>query len=412
MRKLPILKEALLSTILILITVFLINFFPFKYELVKPIKQDFGDFDIYDLHYSKLQNEKKDTNIVLVQIGDTRDEIQKQLKLLSAYKPAVIGIDVDFKKAPDEAVEDSVKEKRIKDDSVLKKQIHDMPQVVTGHRMVIDHITGHLEVQPNYFDDDSTIRNRSGYFNFIGEEISVIRQYAPFYKLDSTIEYALTSRILEKFKPDLFQKLKKRKNKIEAINYSGNTEHYVTITREELMKDSVTKEFKKNIKGKIVLLGVFYTTPPLLMDDIHFTPLNRKISGKSLPDMYGVVIHANVLSMLLSGKYIKMKSEKFTYLLAFLIVFFITLYQLRLHKRKIHMAHWKMILFQVVAIVLLVYIFFLVFSFCHVRVDLLPAIIAIVLSVEVFGPYRRAAEWITKKITRPQHTRRKKSHKK
>ncbi len=401
MGKFVLFKEAFISTTLIIITVFLINFFPFKYELVKPIKQDFGDFDIFDLHYSGDHASDVDTNMVLVPIGDNRKEIQEQLELLSAYHPAVIGIDVDFRSpSPDPAA-----------DSALQKQIHDMPEVVTGHRLVINERTHHLEALPNYFDGDTAIRNRSGYFNFIGEEISVVRQYAPFYTLNGVKEYALSSRILEKFDPALFQKLKKRHNKIELINYSGNTEHYRVITKEELRSDSA-KALEKNIRGKIVLLGIFFTEAPLLMDDIHFTPLNRKVTGKSLPDMYGVVIHANVLSMLISGKYIKMKSEKFAYGLAFLIVFFISWYQWRLHKRKIHLAHWKLILFQLFSIVVLVYIFFLLFSYFHVKVELLPAIIAIVLSVEVFGPYRRMTEWLIKKITRQRHAVKKQRHKK
>jgi CHASE2 domain-containing sensor protein len=121
--------------------------------------------------------------------------------------------------------------------------------------------------------------------------------------------------------------------------------------------------------------------------------------GKSLPDMYGMVIHANVLSMLLNGRYIKLISEKFTYLLVGLLVLMTTYFQVNHHKKNVHIAHWKKLLLLLGAIILIVYLLFVLFSYFHIKADPLPFIIAMVVCVEMFGPYQRLAERLMGKMT-------------
>ena len=59
------------------------------------------------------------------------------------------------------------------------------------------------------------------------------------------------------------------------------------------------------IKDKIVLLGFMgINLNDKTFEDIFFTPLNERYAGKSFPDMYGVVIQANIISMILNKKYI------------------------------------------------------------------------------------------------------------
>ncbi len=57
------------------------------------------------------------------------------------------------------------------------------------------------------------------------------------------------------------------------------------------------------LKGKIALLG-YANDNPNDIEDKKFTPMNAKFAGKSVPDMNGIVVHANIISMALDGNYI------------------------------------------------------------------------------------------------------------
>ena len=140
--------------------------------------------------------------------------------------------------------------------------------------------------------------------------------------------------LLNFFSQEKFDKLKSRKHPEEIINYTGNTERYTSITKEELIEYDTTNQLSELFKNKIILLGYFIKYPPFVPSDLHFSPLNGQFGEKSFPDMYGVVIQANILSMILDGNYAKLASNTISYLCAFLITFLFLLYIIDLHSRK------------------------------------------------------------------------------
>ncbi len=112
-----------------------------------------------------------------------------------------------------------------------------------------------------------------------------------------------------------FEKLKKRNHNTEIINYSHRTNQYLIINGEDLLQGNVDTSA---IKGKIALLG--YINPnPEDIEDKKYTPFNEEFAGKSIPDMNGIVIHANIISMALDGKYINKLPLWVTILFAVLI---------------------------------------------------------------------------------------------
>jgi CHASE2 domain-containing sensor protein len=73
------------------------------------------------------------------------------------------------------------------------------------------------------------------------------------------------------------------------------------LSPEEVM----TGQFEDSlITGRIVLLG-YVNTNPSDLEDKKFSPMNSRFAGKSIPDMNGVVVHANIISMVLDKDYIK-----------------------------------------------------------------------------------------------------------
>jgi CHASE2 domain-containing sensor protein len=113
--------------------------------------------------------------------------------------------------------------------------------------------------------------------------------------------------------------------------------------------------------------------------------------------MYGGVIHANILTMILSGNYATLVPVWVSYLITYFVVFWLVLFILWLYKKNPHPAHWKLLLAQIGAITVLTFLFFLIFSLYKIKVQLPPIILTLVLAVELFGIYKFLAKRLHKK---------------
>lgn len=381
-----LIKESLLATVMILIITFSVSYIPIKFEFTKPIRQGFLGFDIYDLYYSgRHLNPKRDTNIVIVEIGGDRATISDQINLIQKYSPAVIGIDAVFEKEGEPL--ENIK---------LLQAISQSNNFIFASRYDIDRVTGQPKFISNFFDEKYG-HYRSGYFNLLGNQFSVIRNYPPFLKAGDSVYPAFTSVIANKFSPEKFNKLKKRNHNLEVINYNGNLESYTTLTNKELVNADTTGQLGSLLTKKIVLLGYFVKTKPLVIDDLHFSPLNEEVAGKNYPDMYGVVIHANILSMILKGNYVHQASGFISYLLAGLITFLFLLFILSRYKKHKHPKHYWLLLAQFAVVLFVLYLFLEVFNWFQVKVPLLPIMIALALCVELLDIYKMIALRLHKK---------------
>jgi len=141
-------------------------------------------------------------------------------------------------------------------------------------------------------------------------------------------------------------------------------------------------------EGKIVILG--YLGKDLndtSWDDKLYTPLNMEYAGRTNPDMYGVVVHANILSMILNNNFIESMSESVGITIGALLCFlnvigFSLIYRL--------LPRWydgltKSI--QLLEALLLLLVVVLVFHFFSYKVNLTLGIIAVLFagdSLEVY----------------------------
>lgn len=370
-----------------LIITFIVSFIPVKFEFTKGIRQGFLGFDIYDLYFSgkQLTHTQRDTNIILVQIGNDRGTIAGQITLLQKYNPAVIGIDAVFDKEGDPL--ENIK---------LIQAISQSGNLIFASRLDKDTVTGRPVFIRNFFEDKDH-PYQSGFLNYLGSQFSVVRNYPPFLKNDDSVYLSFTSAIAKKFSPGKFEKLEKRNRRSEIINYTGNLENYTSLSKEQLQYYDTTGQLENILTNKIILLGYFDKEPPLVMEDLHFSPLNEQIAGKSFPDMYGIVIHANILSMILKGNYMNQASGLVSYLFAAIIVFFFLLFLLTQYKKQKHPKHGWFLLIQFLLILAILYLFLLVFTWFHLKVPLLPIMISLVLCVELLSLYKVIALWLHRK---------------
>ncbi|RMF49167.1 MAG: CHASE2 domain-containing protein [Bacteroidetes bacterium] len=77
------------------------------------------------------------------------------------------------------------------------------------------------------------------------------------------------------------------------IRFRGNLEHFYYLNGEEVLRDSLSVGW---LRDKIVFMGL---ADPLRqsMEDIFFSPFSAAFTERRFPDMYGVVVHANIASM-------------------------------------------------------------------------------------------------------------------
>ena len=383
MRKLQLLKEAAVASLLFMLLTFLLGFLPFKFEFTKGIRQGLFGFDIYDLHFSNKHraNYNLDNRIVLVEIGASRAEIARQLEVLAQYNPRVIGLDAFFEERD---TTDEFNDLRL--EAVITRN----PNIVLADRNIRHGDS--IYHYPNVFHHPVT--HLAGYADLTAyNEYVVIRSFYPFLTRSEKTHESFTSAILHKYDPQLYKDFREREKEDEIINYTRGLKDYLNMTVNDLAEFDSTGQLPLILKDKVVLVGYFDKNNQVL-SDLYFTPLNARVVGKSYPDLYGVVIHANILSMLLDSNYATMLPELMSYVIAYLIVFLMLLFILSQYKKKVHPNHGWLLLIQLLTILVMLYLFLLLFDLTLIKADLVPMVVGLVLSLEALGLYKMLALWL------------------
>jgi len=312
MKKIFSLKEIIIC-FMIFIIMFGFSFIPVNCGFLSPVATALGDFDVYDIVYSKLLEEQPvDTNIVLVNIGNlSRKELADEISVINKFNPAVIGIDAFFEVEKDPA-----------SDSLLSLSFSNCHNLV-----MVDKLDNFDEETKHYGSLHSSIAkfnmySKGGFANLPNDDavgFRTIREFRPIEKVKDSTVLAFSSKIASLYNHDAFQSLTRRGNQNEIINFRGNYNRFYFIDTYQYAEPGVDLGF---IKDKIVLMG--YMGPDFntkTLEDVFFTPLNDRYAGKSFPDMYGIVIHANIISMILNGNYINIMPSWISIFLAIIICF-------------------------------------------------------------------------------------------
>jgi CHASE2 domain-containing sensor protein len=322
-----IILDSILGTLFIISLILLFQIVRFfgEFRLLDPIGDAIGDVEMTDLVFSGIrENPSVDKNVVLVNIGDlSRQEIAQELQIINKYKPAVIGIDSYFWNLKEDSI----------GDILLNRSLSDIENLVLVSQL-----------QYNRFSDEyDSIKYSNPYFNlgstgFANLETNALAQYQfkvcrsfpPERVINDERELAFSVKVSELFDLEKTNSFLNRGNEYEIINYRGNimdfgqTKFGGRYTAMDV-SDVFQEKFKPDIiKGKIVLFGFMGKDfNDQSWEDKFYTPLNVKYAGKSNPDMFGVVVHANIISMILNRDFIG-KQSKFSGIVTALIICFIT----------------------------------------------------------------------------------------
>ena len=287
-----------------------------SFDWLDPMGEALSDFEVTDLAFSQLRDSPMgDTSIVLVNIGDgRRGDIARQIEIISKYEPAVIGVDVFFY---------NPKPAEIEGDIALATAI-----AAAGNVVMVSKVAGYID-SLHAFDTLLTSHPMfrmgamgTAHSNLITaaseqSDFKTCRTFNPTYMLDNgNTEPAFALKLASYIDSSAVNRLLARGEEVETINYRGNvfaphSSNYPSMFF-ALDKDDVLQEnFDPSLlKGKIVIFGYlgsnFFDRS---WEDKLYTPMNKQYAGRTNPDMYGPVIHANITSMILRGDYINTMSN-------------------------------------------------------------------------------------------------------
>ncbi|AZQ64241.1 CHASE2 domain-containing protein [Flammeovirga pectinis] len=313
-------KDALFATIFVFAFMGLLQVSNIQVEIFNVFEQVFENFELTDIYYSKLRDNKKESfekDIVLVNIGNLdRKGIAKQIMRLADAQPKVMGIDATFVgPRPKDPVGDFMLAQAL--NRVGKTFVMaSAPADWNKDKAMFD--TLNLPYAPFVANTD----HGHVFTGVLTDEIFTTWRDIPVYVdfENGDREYALSVKIAEKFDAEKTKKFLDRKNEKETIYFKGNLDKYIKLDLSDFKDESRDFAF---VKDKIVLLGYMGNeyTDGFWDADKFFTPLNKNVVGRGYPDMYGVVVHANVISMILDESYIDVMPDWLSYFLAFLMCY-------------------------------------------------------------------------------------------
>ena len=311
-----------------------------NFEILNPIGEAFSDVDVTDLAYSQLgKNEDKrgvdehgiprlDTNVVIVNIGDlSRKEIAEQIFKINQNGAKVIGVDAFF-----DGDRDPI------GDMMLESAIRFGKNVILVSKAVNyskdDNFCDSIEHSNSKFQE---LALKTGLANMVTDnegtdqsKFNICRSFlvkAHVRKSDH-IEYSFPIELACHLDSSAVMDLIARENDEEYINFSGNIHRdFMTLPYNRFKVYDVNYRddnwcAPNAFKNKIVLMGFLGSTlDEVTGEDKFFTPFNHKYVGKSDLDMYGVVVHANSISMILERDFIDEFPKWLSHLIGFLITY-------------------------------------------------------------------------------------------
>jgi CHASE2 domain-containing sensor protein len=400
-------KNNIFCTIFVLAFIYSLTIIPIP-SFFEPIDDALEDFELTDLVFSRLSKgtheEDKDfsvgafsadTNIVIVNIGKlSREGVAAQLDIIASQKPKIIGIDAFFRKlkptladvAKDSTLINSYSPEDTHGDSVMSNTFAKVEQA--GTPVVLVSKLSKPNIEKKYFDSLELSNPffsqycENAFSNMItdslAKEYRTSRTFTPFlyYKNNKVNHFAVY--LANAYNPTAAQNFLKREKKYEIIKFSGNKDKFSILDVNQVFDPNLNQNIFKN---KIVLMGYMgESLDKSDWEDMFYSPLNSRYVGKAYPDIYGIVIHANIISMILSGNHVNTIPDYLSLLIGILICHLtVVIFHHILHKYAIWYGAWSKVI-QLVQSLIIVIIILLVFEMYNYKLDLSLAIGAIILA--------------------------------
>lgn len=346
----------------------------FNRHFLNPLSHRLEDYDITDIVYSQLRDPHVDLDerIVLVNTGrPDRARIAHILERLLDAGPAVVGVDILFPDRQDPATDSLLA-------SVLQRG---------GSTLVMADALG------PYHDPSGAFTNmpatdpyflqgcRTGFINFPGNATRTVRHFSPEEKGPHGPIKAFAVEMAGVYDPGARAYLMEERNHPQRIHYSAGESHFIRLNPDQVL--DTTLDLTGLVSGKMVILGYTGTgewNDPML--DRHYTPMNPHYTGKSPPDMFGMVIHANIIRMILDRKYIREVPAWISLLIAFLLCYLNVLIPMWIHSAYYPVYYLGSRVMQLVQLGLIFFVVAWMYDRFLLKWDFSEGILALALVVD------------------------------
>lgn len=374
-----------------------------------PLGQALGDMELTDIAFSQLRNEPElDLNVVMVNISNlSRREVAQQIAVINQYHPRVIGLDTFFNCPRN--LRDTINCPPLIDvmgNYLLAAAIEEADNIVLVTRLAqSDSLikAGIVDQYDSIEHTDIEIRGSAheGFANLetdadTQESFKACRSFPPKMVVNGDTMLAFSVKMAMIYDSTKTKRFLKRNNDSEVINYRGNIldlhnastfagRYFALDWYQALDPEYVLPEL---IKDKIVIMGYmgddFEDTS---WDDKLFTPLNRQYAGKTNPDMYGPVVHANIVSMILNEDYIEVIPKWQEWAIAIIVCMLnVALFWL-IHARIPDWFDGITVLLQLVQILLFSFLMIYFFNWYGFKLNLTVTLAALALVGTCFEIY-------------------------
>lgn len=381
--------DAILGTAFIFFLMYVVLKIFNKLDVLDPVGEAIGDVEITDMVFSRLREHPgAEPNIVIVNIGHlNRAGIAEQVKILNQYNPKLIAIDVFFRNVGNR-----------RHDSLLSQAFSEVDNLVLASKLAVynkeQSVFDTLETSHPMFNQHA----ETAFANFITgakeqDQFKTCRTFTPKETTKDGEEVAFAVKICQIYAPKKAEDFLDRDNGYEVINYSGNVLYeegdfahmFSALDVEDVLKENFVPEM---IENKIVIMGYMGADfNDKSWKDKFYTPMNLDYAGKANPDMFGVVVHANIVSMILKGEFINEMGEIGNIISGILLCFINVVFFSIIYRRLSRWYDGLTKIVQVIEVIVLLGIIIGVFYFFNYKLNITIGIVAILLSGDSLEAY-------------------------
>ncbi|MBN1447629.1 MAG: CHASE2 domain-containing protein [Bacteroidetes bacterium] len=264
-----------------------------------------------DAIFAVKDMEYMDDRIYVINIGEAAPapdgKIAALLYRLQDIGAAVIGVDVIF----DEMHLERFPPERLMEVEDLRLAIRDVPNVVLVNGFDPRNMQPTFDILPPV----KAVARHYGFANLVPDPDGVVRRFLPYAVVDGERWLSFPLKMLELYDPSTIDAILRQPAEPQIVYY---TSHYSIIPNVPIDDVLFSTRYDDVLKGKIIIVGFVNEGGMFYLDDTHKTPLGRKM-GIEGPDMPGAFIHANVINMLLTDRFIEPIPGWGDWLLVFLL---------------------------------------------------------------------------------------------
>lgn len=348
-------------------------------SILDPFTKAFQDFEFTDIYYAhNFYNKQPEPEIVVVNVEHAdRFAIAQSLQKISEFNPKAVGVDLLFKERKADFLDES-----------LKTALSQTPNLVKAEYFE----DGKLQKSHSYFEMPE---EQSGFINFnLDGESRVVRDFLGYYENEEQQEPSFAGQLAVVAGYISESQLQENFNTTIPIKYTGGADSFLTLS----IDDILDRDDLNVLENTVVFLG--YTgTPtgnPYDVEDKHFTPLNSQFAGRSIPDTYGVYIHASILQNLKTGSGFIKTPVWLSRVIAFLFCYVSILLGMYIYKRNAVAFDLSSKLLQLLIPVIILYLALMLMD-AQIYLNVLTAVVLVILGLECIDFYIYLQEFIRKR---------------